>query len=155
MDEIKPYTDVINRVIKVINLFIAIDRRPYQFGITESLYPSEIHTINVIGENEGINVTDLSDKLGVSKPAISQILSKLEKKGLVKRYKSSGNDKETLSQLTKKGKTAFGAHKEYHAKMDREIIEMFKKMSPEEFAFFRNVIGDIEDYAKNILKDRA
>jgi len=155
MDETRPYTGLINRVIKVMNIFIAIDRRPYQFGITEVLYPSEIHCIEAIGENEGLNVTDLSDRLGVSKAAISQIIKKLENKGFVKRYKAGRNDKETLSRLTKKGRTAFDGHKEYHTSRDKEIIEMLKKMSPEEYVFFETILGEMEIYAKNLLKDRA
>ena len=155
MDDNKPYKNAITRITKVINIFIAIDRRPYQFGIAEALYPSEIHTIEAIGENEGINVTELSEKLGVSKAAISQIIRKLEGKTLVKRYKSSGNDKETLMRLTKKGRTAFEGHREYHAGRDQEIITMLKKMTPEEFASFEAGIGEIEIYAKKLLKDRA
>jgi DNA-binding MarR family transcriptional regulator len=154
MNSSKNYTDVINRIAKVINIFIAIDRRPYKFGITEPLYPSEIHTIDAIGENEGLNFTDLSDKMGVSRAAISQIIKKMEKKDLVKRYKVDGNDKETLLRLTKKSRTAFDEHKKYHAKRDKEIIDMLKKMTQEEFVFFKTVIGEIEVYAKTVLKDR-
>jgi DNA-binding MarR family transcriptional regulator len=155
MNESRPYQDTINRFLKVINIFNAIYRRPNHFGISEPLYPSEIHTIETVGKNEGLNVTDLSDKLGVSKPAISQIINKLEKKSLVKKYKGNGNDKETLLRLTKKGRVAFDGHEEYHKNTDKEIIAAMKRMSREEYDAFENVMKKIEAYAKKLLTERS
>ncbi len=154
MSDTKNYKNAIDKLTKVINTFIEIYRLPYQFAIKELLYPSEIHTIAAIGEHEGLNVTDLSDEMGVSKAAISQLVNKLEKKGLVKRYKNDGNNKETLLRLTMKSKIAFAAHKEYHENRDKEIINIMKKMSKKEFAFFNTIIEEINVYSKQLLKDR-
>ncbi len=89
---------------RIINKFSSIEKKPRDFGIGDLLYPSEIHNIEIIGRNPGINVTNLAKKLGVTKGAVSQIVNKLERKKLVAKFRDSNNEKEVMLKLQKRGK---------------------------------------------------
>lgn len=79
-----------NTWMGVINRFTLIENSPRDFGSGERLYPSEIHTIEAIGKNEGTNLTQLAETMGVIKAVISQIVRKLEMKKYVQKYKDMG-----------------------------------------------------------------
>ena len=49
----------------------------------QELCLSEIHTVAAVGAQEGINITALAKKQGISKSAVSQMVSKLVKKGYI------------------------------------------------------------------------
>ena len=68
-------------LLRVVYKFFEIDKRTRYYGIDVPLFPSEIHMINKIKQNEGIHVTGLANILKVTKGAVSQIIMKLEKKG--------------------------------------------------------------------------
>ncbi len=145
---------MINKMVRVNNKFTMIENSPRDFGSGEKLYPSEIHTIEAIGRNEGINVTELAETMGVSKAAISQIVRKLEKKKYILKYKAQENDKEVLLKLMKKGRTVFEGHKQFHAVIDVDIIKLIKHMKPEEYDFFDRVLSEMEIYTERVLEER-
>jgi DNA-binding MarR family transcriptional regulator len=75
---------------------------PHDFGTGDSFLTSEVHALCSIGTAPGIDITDLSVRLGVTKWAISKIAKKMEEKGLIERYREPENDKEILIRLTPK-----------------------------------------------------
>jgi DNA-binding MarR family transcriptional regulator len=146
--------DMMNKWMRVINKFTLIENSPRDFGSGDRLYPSEIHTIEAIGQNQGINVTQLAETMGVTKAAISQIVRRLEKKEFVQRYKGLDNQKEVLLRLMKKGRVSFEGHKKFHAVMDVDIIKRIKKMTPVEYGFFDRVLSELDAYSGRILEER-
>lgn len=58
--------------------------------------PTESHTIQAIGVNHAISIAEFSGVLGISKSAVSQIITKLSNKGLLYKKKREHNDKEVL-----------------------------------------------------------
>ncbi|MGD0855389.1 MAG: helix-turn-helix domain-containing protein, partial [Dehalococcoidia bacterium] len=73
-DELK-YKEVIDKFVRMMSKYGEMERKPRDYGTGDLLFPSEIHTMDVIGDNPGINITELSEKLGVSKSASSQIVN--------------------------------------------------------------------------------
>jgi DNA-binding MarR family transcriptional regulator len=102
----------------------AIDREmvPRLLDTGELLYRIEIHVIVAIGEHPEINLTELSEFLGVTKGAVSQKVKILEKKQYIERYKNKINNKEILFKLTEKGYHVLLGHKEFHKKIDEKIM---------------------------------
>ncbi len=143
-----------NRWMRVINSFTMIENSPRDFGSGERLYPSEIHTIEAIGRNQGTNVTQLAETMGVSKAAISQIVRKLEKKKYVQKYKGQENQREVLLRLLKRGKTVFVGHRRFHGVVDSGIVERINSMTREEYEFFERVMSEMEIYTERILEER-
>lgn len=83
------------------------------YGTGEIINMMEVHTLTVIEENPGITVTEVALEWNRTKGAVSQILAKLEKRGLVLRKKDVGNAKNVHLFATEKGKLLSKAHKDY------------------------------------------
>ena len=96
----------------------ALDKSPKQFGTDEFLSHSDIHLIEIIGDTEGLSVTDIGKILGITKGAVSQSLKKLEAKEYTAKEPDPENLSRSMVRLTTKGWTAFWAHKHWHEKMD-------------------------------------
>ncbi|MGO1118329.1 MarR family winged helix-turn-helix transcriptional regulator [Rhodovibrionaceae bacterium A322] len=99
----------------------AVDAKPKEFGTGMKLHRSEIHGVQAIGALSGRNMMALADHLQVTKGAVSQLVSKLVKKGLVRKVRREDNAKEVLLELTDLGWTAYHKHEEFHALMARMV----------------------------------
>src|SRR5271157_3776865 len=73
---VSPFS-LIAKFSRVSKLWQQLDSKPRKFGTENDLSGSEIHLIEVVGQNEGLSVTDLAKRLGITKGAISQTLKKL------------------------------------------------------------------------------
>ena len=86
MDEYSMHT-LHDRFQRVMKLAVRLEQTPRPFGTDELLTATEIHLVEIIGENgESLSVTDLAGLLGVTKGAVSQTLKKLENKGLTTKH---------------------------------------------------------------------
>ena len=104
----KTSTDKIKKqIIQVINKTIFKEKKKiFKFkGI--SLYPSEVHLMLMIKNDIDTNATKIAKQLGVTKGAVSQTLSRLEKKGILLKTKDPYNKNELTLSLTEFGKTAY------------------------------------------------
>ena len=90
--------------IRIMNKMMALEKNPRDFGSGDLLSSAEIHMIMVIGKNPGLNVTSISEELGISKSAVSQMVRKLEQKNLVERSQLPDNEKEIRLSLTPRGR---------------------------------------------------
>ena len=63
----------------------ANDKKPKSFGTRHKLYQSEIHFIDAIGLDGGYSASELSEKLGVTNGAVTQVSDKLLKKKLIEK----------------------------------------------------------------------
>jgi DNA-binding MarR family transcriptional regulator len=140
-----------NRFNRVIRKFKIAGRVPKDHGTGELLFSSEIHTIVAISENQKINITELAKKLGVTKGTISQLVSKLEGKGYLKRVKGVKNQKEVLLEVTKKGLKAKVGHDHFHDELNKSFL---KGITKEQFVSFNDVLKNIEAFVDNIIKNQ-
>jgi DNA-binding MarR family transcriptional regulator len=147
--------DVIEQTMRLINKYNVLEKELYNFGIDELLTPAEIHTIDCIGRNSGINVTNLAEKLGITKGAVSQMVNKLKKRGLVTKLKDSENDKEVVLLLSKKGKIAFDGHLQFHLDMYNDFIPLLEKIPIEGINSFQEILNKIEFYIDQYRKSRV
>lgn len=83
------------------------------YGTGETINMVEVHTLTVIEENPGVTVTEVALGWNRTKGAVSQIISKLENRGLIIRKKEAGNAKNVHLYATDQGKLLSKAHKEY------------------------------------------
>jgi DNA-binding MarR family transcriptional regulator len=130
---------------RIMNKMSRSESLPRDFGTGDLLFPSEIHTLCVIGTMPGIKITRLSVRLGVTKGAVSKIAKKMEEKGLIEKYQNPGNDKEILLRLTLTGREAYLGHEAYHKKVFGRIIKEMKKLPREQAEFLFRFLGMVED----------
>ena len=90
----------------------------------------EIHTIAIIGDYEGINVTNLARMRGITKGGASQMVYKLVDKGLVEKKVSPDSDAALCLYLTGKGKKARSEHRKLHETMGTMYEEILDQIPP-------------------------
>lgn len=125
-----------------------LEKIPRKFGTDQDLSSTEVHTIELIGENEGASVTDLAKLIGVTKGAVSQTLKRLDAKGLTIKEEDPANTSRSIIGLTNKGKTAFYAHKHWHETMDGGFKEYFHTLEQDKIDFLDQFLTRIENFLK-------
>lgn len=141
--------EVYYQLVKLMNRINENDKRPKDFGTGKVLYTSEIHLIDAVGPDEGYNGSVLSEKMGITNGAVTQITAKLLAKGIVRKIKKPGNKKEVYIQLTELGKVAYANHLELHRVLREKINQATEQMSSEQRAGLMKFLTVIE---KNIPK---
>jgi DNA-binding MarR family transcriptional regulator len=131
---------------KVHNKLNKLEKRSAKFGTNEKLFASEIHAIQAIGKKKGNTVTELCSLFGITKGAVSQIITKLEKKKYILKKRNKNYSKEINIFLTEKGWKVFNVHEEMHNKMDIELFGFMKTISEVQIKDFINIISNIEKY---------
>lgn len=140
-DEIKK---LILQFVKIMNRYSALEHRAFDFGIGRMLYPSEIHTIEAVGNNEGLIARDIAECMGISKSAVSQTLNKLERKGLVRKVRAEENGKEVLLFLTEEGQKAYRGHERFHAAIYKDFYRILGDIPTGQIDFFSSMLGRID-----------
>jgi DNA-binding MarR family transcriptional regulator len=104
----KTSTEIIKKqLIQVINKTIFKEKKKIFNFKGVSLYPSEVHLMLVIKNDIDTNATEIARQLGLTKGAISQTLSRLEKKGIIRKTKDPYKKNELTLSLTGFGKKAY------------------------------------------------
>ncbi|MBE6063768.1 MAG: winged helix-turn-helix transcriptional regulator [Clostridium butyricum] len=133
------------QIERIVHKYTALEKKKRYFGTNIQLTCSEIHTIDAIGSNDKINITQLAALKGVTKGAVSQMIYKLIKKGLVKKTVSPKSDTEVILELTESGQKAYDAHLEYHRITNRIMYERLEQMKPENYERLKKGLQAFED----------
>lgn len=110
-----------------------LERQPRRFGSAGLLTPSEIHTIEAIGCGRGVLMSELAARLQVTKGAVTQLIARLEAKGLVRRTPHPADSRATELVLTELGIVAYEAHEETQRQFYEELREV---LTEDEIAVF-------------------
>ncbi len=83
----------------------------------------EMHMLESIGKRRGtdVTVTDIAQDLEITLPSVTATVKRLERKGYVKRDRSSVDARRVHVALTDVGLRAEIAHRYFHRKMIREL----------------------------------
>ncbi|WP_042161855.1 MarR family winged helix-turn-helix transcriptional regulator [Paenibacillus gorillae] len=114
-----------------------LERQPRTFEGIGPLTPSEMHTIDAIGPEGSVLMSELAARLGITKGAVTQLIARLESKTLVVRSMHPTDHRSTLISLTVQGKAAYTMHEELHQAFYNQLQT---QMSPEEIAVFAKTI---------------
>ena len=124
----------------------------HDYGTGELYTSTEVHMVTRIEENPGITAVKIAEITFRTKSAVSQMLSKLETKGLIRKEKDPDNGKQQLLFVTPKGKHLSLCHKAYdEALMGAPIQEVTEKFGREAIERFL----DISEYIhKNYMHSK-
>ncbi len=116
------------------------------FGEKHRLFPAEIHTIVAIELNEGIGLTQLAEKLDISKPTLSERIRKLVTKGYVTKRKNPADQKAVQLHLTSDGKDAAYHHELHHQKMYETFSTYFGDESSHKIEMFTKTFTELSRF---------
>ncbi|WP_456430927.1 MarR family winged helix-turn-helix transcriptional regulator [Thermosulfuriphilus sp.] len=101
------------------------------------LSPAQMHTIEIIGVNQGLRMKELAEKMGITTGTLTVMIDRLEKKGLVERLPNQKDRRSYLVHLTSKGQELFHQHHQHHLRLTEEALS---GMSPEEKQDFSRLL---------------
>ncbi len=73
----------IKKIEMHINKILFLKKKNFLKYDNIEFFPTEIHTVLVIKNKQATNATKIASELGVTKGAVSQTISRLEKKGVL------------------------------------------------------------------------
>ncbi|MFH0786719.1 MAG: MarR family winged helix-turn-helix transcriptional regulator [Pseudomonadota bacterium] len=129
-------------------LWQQLDSKPRKFGTDNDLSGSEIHLIEVVGQNEGLSVTGLAKRLGITKGAVSQTLKKMAAKELVVKEVDPANTSRMTVSLSTKGKVAYYSHLQWHETMDGGFRNYFVNLPEDKIRFMDEFLSILEQFLK-------
>lgn len=141
-------------IMDISKIYVSWHDKEQDFGIEHKLRRVEIHTIQAIGNNKGVNLTQLAKVLNVTKPTVFEKIEKLIKLGLVEKTPSSKNNKEIMLSLTKQGWVAYDNHERKH----KLFFELFRDhFSENSMQYLNSFEKDLEKFHKflNVLRGQS
>ena len=137
----------------LVNRYIALNSQPITVKVKKKneiqeikVYRSEMHFLDVVGSQTGINTTQLASTLAITKGAVTQNMNRLIKKELVFRKISDFKKNEIEIYLTDEGKQVFEEHRRYHREMLGQIEKCFNDMSPQEITHLESLLTAFNHY---------
>ena len=138
------------QIMRVINKFILLEKKSVLEYRGIRLFPSEIHLMAVIDEDQATNATVMANKLGITKGAVSQTFSRLEKKGILTKIKDPYKKNELTAYFTKLGKGALKEHRKLRAVFQAEYEQYFSSLSANDRNVIQNFLSHMEHFADRL-----
>ena len=128
--------ELVQRILRAHNIAsvatVNFFERPHKYAVDDSLYMREVHFVVEIGSMGSPTMSELANRLNVTQGAVTQMATRLEKKGYVMRQKDSQDKRVTIISLTEKGKLLCNEHIAYDQKEYAVVSEMLNSFSDEE-----------------------
>ncbi len=129
---------------RVIHKYLKNEEIRRCYGTDCLLTRKEIHTIQLVGDNPGLNLRSLAAHHGVTKGAASQMVSRLCEKGFLERRASERSLAEIALVLTPKGEQALRGHEIYHTRADSLWRTALQDMNQQDIAAVEKFLAAIE-----------
>lgn len=126
--------ELVTKILDSINLLITLDKKRVVSHKGKNLHPSELQLLMFLYHIKDTNITAIATEMGLTKGAISQTLSRLEKKGIISKetlpkkknelqvqFTESGE--ELMAQLNKSQKAIEGKYRRYIQSLSDEEKE--------------------------------
>jgi len=104
---------------------------------------SELHVIQCIGKKGLMNVTAITEEMGMTKGAISKICTKLFNKQFVEKMRMLDNQKEIFFRLTDNGNEIYMAHEKLHQQAEEKWLLLLNQYTEEELSLIQRFVKDV------------
>ena len=138
------------QIMRIVNKLIFIDKKSiFEFqGV--KLYPSEIHLMQVIYTDQELNSTEMAQRLSVTKGAVSQTLSRLEKKGILIKNKDPYLKNKLTVDFTELGQAAMRSHRLYAQALENEYQYYLSTLTEKDKNIIRSFLSKIETFVDRL-----
>lgn len=143
---------VIGQLQRVLNKILFLSKkRLFQFRGVE-FFPSEVHLMLVIKEEIATNATRMAEQLGVTKGAVSQALTRLEKKGVLIKTKDPSNKNELTLAFTPFGTKVFKHYSNRTAHLFNGPQNFLDQLSDAERRAIHRFLVEVENAFGHVLE---
>ena len=140
----KNVNNISDKFFKVAAKFFEIDENSKCEIEDDNFVNTEMHIVKIIKEHDEIHVTGIARILGVTKGAVSQVLGRLEKKGVVVKERDDKNMSRLVLKLTPKGERLYESHEAFHEEINETIKETLENSTEENRIFLKNFLDAVE-----------
>ena len=140
---------IISSLLRVINKIQQGRRIPRDYGAGISMTLLEAEMCALIAQQAGVTGSELSEQLGVTRSAMSQVITKLKGKSLVSEQASNSDAKRKHLYLTERGQAAAAIAEDFKTKMRNEL---FGESRAELQAYLR-FVTKLEAFHSDTVKD--
>jgi DNA-binding MarR family transcriptional regulator len=142
--------NIANRIRRVINRLIFLEKRSVlQLGRLR-LHPSEIHLMQVIQEQPDLNAGEMAQRLGVSNGAVSQTLARLERKGVITKEKDPSLKNRVTAIFTASGREAIQRFAEERASSVESFSNYLDSLSEREREVIEGFLSHMEEFLEEL-----
>ncbi len=146
----KSFDSMQDKVLAIMELLNAGHKGGVDYGSGDRLTPVEAHTIQAVGDNQGLNLTALAKTMNVTKATMSERVKKLTRQGLLRKSKALDNRKEILINLTDQGRLVHKGHEEVHRKMFNFFASHYGDQTAEQLELFNRAFSDYLALARTL-----
>ena len=146
----KAFDRMQDKVLAIVDLINTGHKGGVDYGTGDRLSPVEAHTIQAVGDNQGLNLTALARAMNVTKATMSERVKKLARKGLLRKSKALDNRKEILITLAEQGRIVHKGHEEMHRIMFKLFAAHYGDRTEEQLELFNRAFSDYLALARSI-----
>ena len=116
-------TSQLNRLlVNLFNKVLETESRAVITGDFMDISNNDMHIIDAIGVDEPQNMSSIAAKRMVTVGTLTVNMNSLEKKGYIKRERSTEDKRVVYVTLTEKGRKAFFHHRDFHKEMIKAAV---------------------------------
>ncbi|MDN6968475.1 MarR family transcriptional regulator [Oenococcus sp. UCMA 17063] len=150
--------EIINELVghyeSSVHLYNDLEKTTYNYGTHIDLYPSEIHMIAAIGRKKDSNLNQLAESLAITKGAVSKMVQKLVKKGLVTKKFAVNSENEVAVNLTAIGKIADENRKLYRSDLNKRISNIYMSVPEPTITQLQEISQKTEKLFQELVNER-
>jgi DNA-binding MarR family transcriptional regulator len=134
----------IRKLLRVSKMYSRIEELPIPVEEGLKVTTREAHTIEAVGENEPMSVTQVASYFGITKSAASQMVARLTRKGFLIKKQAVHSNKEFELSLTPSGWKVFRAHERFHGRDKADLVDRLSAFSLSQIATLSVLLESLE-----------
>lgn len=142
MSREQAFDEMMESLFEMARFISVYEATPRRYRMQE-LYMTEVHALNQIWQRSSTNMTQLAQLSNRTKGAVSQMIAKLEKRGLVEKRVSPANKSEVLLYLTPDGEEICRYHRDLEKRIYTLYLEGMDDFSEQDFVRYRQLLSRI------------
>jgi DNA-binding MarR family transcriptional regulator len=141
---------LMDQIQRVANCFATVERKLIFEHKGSKLFASEIHFMQAVDGEPELNLTEVAQKLAITKGAASQTLARLQTKGMIGKESDPFNKNQLQMQLTKQGREALQA---FYKKIQQEwgeLSQYLDSLNQKEIQTVGKFMSRLEDFFRSM-----
>lgn len=137
----KELSEIFTEFIKRMAYF---EKQIHVYGIEKPIYSTELHVICIIGDTKNAYGIEIARQMGFTKSAASQMLIKLERRGMISKQVSEDKLTKYTYALTADGQKVYDFHENLHKEFNIIFSKVLNKYSKENADFLKSFILELD-----------
>lgn len=140
--------ELVEKILDSISILNSLDKKRVITHEGQRLHTSEIQLLMFLYHVQDTNITAIAEKMSLTKGAISQTLSRLQKKGIINKEMYPEKKNELHITFTEKGGLLMALLNKNKISLERKYLRYIKSLSDHD----KQTVSDFLDKMVSIMK---